>query len=73
MLFRSVERGVVEEAVQVRGVRGVDADLERLQPVAVPQALEREGVRGRGFETIERGQGGRLALAEPARRMVGQV
>ncbi len=35
---------VVEEAMQERGVRRIDADLERLQPVAVDHALEREGV-----------------------------
>ena len=35
---------VVEEAMQERGVRRIDADLERLQPVAIDHALEREGV-----------------------------
>ena len=27
---------VLEEAMQIGGVRGIDADLQRLQPVAVP-------------------------------------
>jgi hypothetical protein len=45
-------------------VRGVDADLERLQPVAVPVAFEGEGVlRGRD-EAIEIGESGRGAFAE---------
>src|SRR5262249_10094229 len=44
---------VVEEAMQERGVRRIDADLERLQPVAVDQTLEREGVRLRGDEAVE--------------------
>ena len=44
---------VVEHAVQERRVRGVDADLHRLQPVAVPQALEGETVRGRRGEAVE--------------------
>ncbi len=32
---------------------GVDSDLQRLQPVAVDHALEREGVRAGGGEAIE--------------------
>ena len=55
---------VLVEAVQVRGVRRIDADLERLQPVAVDQALEGEGVRARRQEAVEVGEGGRLAFAE---------
>ena len=54
---------VVEEAMQERGMRGIDADLERLQPVAVDHALERERMGiGRG-EAIEVREGRRLALA----------
>jgi hypothetical protein len=30
--------------MQERGVRGIDADFQRLQPVAFEQALEGEGV-----------------------------
>ena len=55
---------VLEEAMQEGGVRRVHADLERLQPVAFPQALEGEGVGVRRHETVERGEGGRLALAD---------
>jgi hypothetical protein len=40
-------------------VRGVDAHLEGLQPVAVPQALEGEAVAGRRGEGVERRQRGR--------------
>ena len=39
--------------MQERGVHRVDADLERLQPVAVNHALERESVAIGGDETIE--------------------
>ncbi len=54
---------VLEEAVQKRGMRRIDADFERLQPVAVDHALEREGVgRGRD-EAVEVRQRGRLAAA----------
>ncbi len=55
---------VLVEAVQVGGVGGIDADLQRLQPVAVDHALEGEGVRARRQEAVEVGEGGRLALAE---------
>ena len=44
---------VVEEAMQERGVRWIDADFERLQPVALDQTLEREGVRVGCDQTIE--------------------
>jgi hypothetical protein len=37
-------------------MRRIDADLESLQPVAVPQALEREAVARRRDEGVERGQ-----------------
>jgi hypothetical protein len=49
-------RSVVQVAVQERRMRRIDADLERLQPVAVPQALEGEAVAGRGDEGVERRQ-----------------
>ncbi len=39
---------VVEEAVQEGRVRRVDPDFQRLQPVAVDHALEREGVASTG-------------------------
>ncbi len=56
---------VLEVAVQEGGVRRVDADFQRLQPVAVPIALEGEGVGvGRG-EAVEVRESGRLARAEP--------
>ncbi len=61
------QRGVVEEAVQVGGVRRVDAHFKGLQPVAVPQTLEHEAVRSRRDKTVERREGRRrLSLrAEP--------
>src|SRR4051812_34514713 len=37
-------------------MRRVDADLERLQPVAVPEALEGEAVARRRDEAVERRQ-----------------
>ena len=40
-------RTVTQVAVQERRMRRIDADLERLQPVAMPQALEREAVAPR--------------------------
>ena len=44
---------VLEETMQVGGMRRVDPDLQRLQPVALDHALEGEGVRcGRG-EAVE--------------------
>ena len=54
---------VMEEAVQERGVRRIDADLERLQPVAVDHALEREGVGRRRGEAVEMRERRRLARA----------
>src|ERR1700733_11940044 len=50
--------------MQVRGVRGVDTDFERLQPVAGPVALEREDVALGRDETVELRKGRRLALGE---------
>ncbi len=55
---------VLEEAVQERGVHRIDADFERLQPVAIDHALEREGVGGRRDEAIEVRKCRRLAVAE---------
>ena len=52
---------VVEEAMQERGVRRIDADFERLQPVAVDHALEREGVAVGRDEAIEVRKRRRLA------------
>src|ERR1700722_4522113 len=43
---------------------GVDADLERLQPVAVDVALEGEGVAAGRDETIDLRKGGRFAHAQ---------
>jgi hypothetical protein len=57
---------VVQEAVQEGRMRRVDAHLEGLQPVAVPQALEGEAVRGRrGRSNRTRG---RAAACCPRRR-----
>src|SRR6202035_5491585 len=50
--------------MQVRGVRGVDTDFERLQPVAGPVALEREDVAFGRDETVEFRKCRRFALAE---------
>ena len=46
-------------------MRGVDADFQRLQPVALEAALESEGVGAGGDEAVERREGRRLAFAEP--------
>ena len=43
----------MEEAVQERRVHRIDADLERLQPVALDHALECEGVSLGRDETVE--------------------
>jgi hypothetical protein len=55
---------VLEELVQPRGMRRIDADLERLQPVAVPVALEGERVLVRRDEAVEVRERRRLAGAE---------
>ncbi len=55
---------VLEEAVQERGVHRIDADFERLQPVAVDHALEGEGVRRGRDEAVEIRKRRRLARAE---------
>ncbi len=52
------------EAVQVRSVRRIDADFERLQPIAVDQPLEGEGMSAGRQEAIELGEGGRFAFTE---------
>ena len=54
---------VLEEAMQEGGMGGVDADLERLQPVALPQTLEREDVGLGRPETVEAGKTGRIVRA----------
>ena len=58
---------VFEIAVQERGMCRVDADLQRLQPVAVPVALEGEGVGARRREAVEVRKRGRLPGAEPGK------
>src|SRR5204862_8073305 len=50
--------------VQPRGVRRIDAYFQRLQPVAVPVALEREGVLARRDERVELRKCGCFAFAE---------
>ena len=55
------QRLVLQKAVQERRMRRVNPDLERLQPVGVPQALERKAVRGRRGEAVEGGEGRRCA------------
>ena len=55
---------VLEEAVQIGGVRGIDADFECLQPVAGHVALEGKGVRAWRDEAVELRKGRRLAFAE---------
>ena len=69
------ERLVLEVAVQERRVRRIDADLERLQPVAVPQALEGEAVARRRDEGVEcRQRRRRRALgAEPREEHAGAL
>ena len=55
---------VLVEAMQVGGVRRIDADFQRLQPIALDQALEGEGVRAGRQKTIEVGKGRCFAVAE---------
>src|SRR6266851_1520111 len=50
--------------MQERGMRRIDADLERLQPVAADQAFEREGVTIRRYKTVDFRKRRRLAFAE---------
>ena len=54
---------VLEEAVQEGGVGGVDADFQRLQPVALPEAFEGEDMAAGRPETIEIGEVRRLVRA----------
>src|SRR6185295_16724678 len=55
---------VLEETMQVGRVRGIDADLERLEPVAGHVALERKRMRAGCDEAIYLGECRRLTLAE---------
>src|SRR4051794_17379918 len=55
---------VLEEAMQEGRMRGIDADFERLQPVAIDVALEGKGVAVGGHETIDLRKRGRVACAE---------
>ena len=50
--------------MQEGGVGGIDADLERLQPVALEQTFEGESIGVRRGETIEFRKCRRLAFAE---------
>src|SRR5690349_14655300 len=45
-------------------MRGIDADFEHLQPIAVDMALEGEGIGIGREEAVEIGKSRRLALAE---------
>jgi hypothetical protein len=66
-------RSVVQIAVQERRMRRVDADLERLQPVAMPEPLEGEAVAGGSEEGVERRQsaGRRPLVTEPREQHAG--
>ena len=55
---------VLEEAMQIGSVRRIDADFERLQPVAVDVALECKGVAVGSDKAVDLGKRGRGALAE---------
>jgi hypothetical protein len=55
---------ILEEAVQERGVHRIDADLERLQPLAIDHALERECMARRRDEAVEARKRRRPARAE---------
>src|SRR6185503_13946676 len=55
---------VLEEAMQERGVRRIDADFERLQPVAIDVALERKSMAVRRDEAVDLWECRRLAFAE---------
>src|SRR5260370_36284021 len=50
--------------MQERGMRRIDADLERLQPVAIDVALECEDMAVRRDETIDFRKRRQLTLAE---------
>ena len=55
---------ILEETVQKRGVHRIDADFERLQPVAIDHAFESESVRRRRDEAVELRECRRLAGPE---------
>src|SRR6476660_5663303 len=55
---------ILEKPMQIGCVRRIDADLQRLKPVAAPVALERKSVAVRGDETVEFRKGRRLTLAK---------
>ena len=58
LLAAGVKHIVLQIAMQERGMRRVDADLEGLQPVASPQPLEGEAVRGGRGKAVEGRQRG---------------
>ena len=55
---------ILEEAMQEGGVRRIDADFQRLQPVAIDVALEREGMAVGRDEAVDLRKGRRFAFAE---------
>src|SRR5205823_151182 len=55
---------VLKKSMQERGMRGIDSDLERLQPVAIDVALESEGVGIRRDEAVDLRKRRRLALSQ---------
>ena len=55
---------VLEKAMQERGVRRIDADFQRLQPVAIDVALERKGMAVGRDETVDLRKRRRFAFAE---------
>ena len=65
-LLAVARRGVLifKKTVQVRRVRRINADLQRLQPVALKQALEGKGVRAGGDKAIELRKRRWLAFAQ---------
>ena len=60
-----IERFIIEEAVQEGGVRGIYANLKRLQPIATPQAFKCKGVAVRCDEAIECRKGRRRLVLRP--------
>ena len=55
---------VLEEAMQERGVRRIDADFQRLQPVAIDVALERKGMAVGRDEAVDLRKRRRFAFAQ---------
>src|SRR3954452_7219128 len=55
---------VLEKTMQERGVRRIDADFQRLQPIAVDVALERKGVAVRCDKAVDLGKCRRFAFAK---------